>query len=56
VIFDYATSESGVDIRAFLQRSAQSLLWLPESESFASDPFEEDVRFLEDEAQKSARE
>lgn len=48
VIFDYATSESGVDIRAFLQRSAQALLWLPESESFASDPFEEDVRLIKE--------
>lgn len=55
VIFDYATSESGVDIRAFLQRSAQALLWLPESESFASDPFEEDVRLIKEVA-KNIRE
>lgn len=55
VIFDYSTSESGVAIRAFLQRSAQGLLWLPEPENFASDPFEEDVRLIK-EAAKSIRE
>jgi hypothetical protein len=55
VIFDYATSKSGVDIRAFLQRSAQGLLWLSESENFASDPFEEDVRLIKG-AAKNIRE
>ena len=50
VRFDYSTTASGVEIRAFLQRAPQGVLWPSVIEEFASDPFDIDVRTIKEAA------
>ncbi|RJP67433.1 MAG: hypothetical protein C4535_10805 [Comamonadaceae bacterium] len=50
VRFDYSTTASGVEIRAFLQRAPQGILWSSVTEEFASDPFDIDVRTIKEAA------
>lgn len=55
VRFDYRTTESGVEIRAFLQRAPQGVLWSSVSDELALDPFDIDVKTI-NEVAKSLRE
>ncbi|WP_304781570.1 hypothetical protein [Hydrogenophaga sp.] len=50
VRYDYSTTASGVEIRAFLQRAPQGVLWPSVTEEFASDPFDMDVRTIKESA------